>query len=385
MIAFQKLPAPLEPYADRAVFVLWKLVSRPNGTTKPPFKPDGHYADPADPSTWVTFSVALAAYSKGGFDGIGVVLRDVNIVAFDLDHCRDPQTGELERAARRLIDLAGSYCEITPSGTGLRIIGQGIGPELHRKQPVPGANGMSVETYRACPRFITISGNMLPGSVESLADINLLADDIVAKLDRKKKRNKLNLDDIIKNGEGGHFGGDRSRALWWAINELIRRGCIDDQIVTILLDRNNRLSEHIYDQKRAPEAYARRQIKQARDQQPDGDGGFSFPLLIGTNPAGESRIEGSWPDGLHADHRGGNEITRHPACFQAFCIRCARIKKTAQASPFFSALSCAISVRFLAIDPAQLGFQNRDDFAVILLAPIYWRWDLRIADLKLPI
>jgi hypothetical protein len=48
------------------------------------------------------------------------------------------------------------------------------------------------------------------------------------------------LERIIRLGENGEFDGDRSRAVWWAINEMLRRGCVDGAIASTLLDRANK-------------------------------------------------------------------------------------------------------------------------------------------------
>jgi putative DNA primase/helicase len=88
---------------------------------------------------------------------------------------------------------------------------------------------------------------------------------------KSKGKGKLDLDDIIKNGGGNRWGGDRSRAVWWCICEAIRRGMTDDQILAFLLDRNNKISDHIYDHKQDPTTYAHRQIEQARSM-PQGAG-----------------------------------------------------------------------------------------------------------------
>ena len=47
--------------------------------------------------------------------------------------------------------------------------------------------------------------------------------------------------------------------MWWVINEMIRRGTADADIVAVLLDRNNKISEHIYAQGN-PQGYAERQV-----------------------------------------------------------------------------------------------------------------------------
>ena len=109
------------------------------------------------------------------------MLRDSEFGALDIDDCRDASTGEINLWARDLIAKAESYTEITPSGTGLRIIGRAKGPHLHRKQPAP--NGISLETFRKATRFITVTGNVLPDTEAKLADLDVLMDAIVAELD----------------------------------------------------------------------------------------------------------------------------------------------------------------------------------------------------------
>ena len=78
-----------------------------------------------------------------------------------------------------------------------------------------------------------------------------------------KGKKKLNLEDIIKNGESGHFNGDRSRALWWVLHRMLQCGDSDAAIAAVLLDKTNRISEHVYDQN-DPKVYVQRQIENAR-------------------------------------------------------------------------------------------------------------------------
>ena len=280
---FIALPAALQDLASKPIWMLYNQESRQvtkNGVTqtkvtKVPYRA----ADPRrkaasnNPATWSPFGTALAAYNAGLADGLGFAILGAEIGAFDLDDCRDIATGELLPEAQELIDKAKSYTEITPSDTGLRIILRAKGAKLHRAQLVPNANGMKIETYRKCARFITVTGNILPGAPDQLADGDALLDETVAKLDAankaakqakaaggakkaKGKKQKLDLDDIIKNGEGGHFAGNRSAAVWWVIHELLRKNTADSDILAILLDRNNKISDHVYDQSN-PQDYAR--------------------------------------------------------------------------------------------------------------------------------
>ena len=138
-------------------------------------------------------------------------------------------------------------------------------PTEWRLKPIETANALSPSAATSCLE-----------ARQQLADIDALADAVVAELDaaaRAKsakqsakeaagKRKKPDLDDVIRNGEGGHFNGDRSRAVWWVVNEMLRRGDADAAIADALLDRANRISYHVYDQSN-PQAYVQKQIAKA--------------------------------------------------------------------------------------------------------------------------
>ena len=179
MTTFLGLPAVLAPYAQQLRWVLWKREVKRGKPTKPPYQardPRKH-ATSNDPATWASFDTTLTAYRAGQADGIGFCLLNSELAAFDIDDCRDAVSGKIEPAARRLIERANSYVEITPSGCGLRILLIGTGAKVHRKQTVPGANGMSIETYRRAERFIAVTGNALPEAASELADGDALIDE----------------------------------------------------------------------------------------------------------------------------------------------------------------------------------------------------------------
>jgi AAA domain len=72
------------------------------------------------------------------------------------------------------------------------------------------------------------------------------------------------LERVIREGDKSGFE-TRSHAMWWAINEMMRRGYFDVAIVPTLLDRHNKISAHIYEQNN-PRAYAERQVAEAREK-----------------------------------------------------------------------------------------------------------------------
>ena len=225
-----------------------------------------------DPTTWGTYKEALGIWQRGKSDGIGYCLLDGEIGAFDLDNCRDPETGSLAAWAVDLIEQVGSYTEITVSGSGLRILGYARGLKIHRKQR---DGELELETYRRAERYIVITGNPLPDTDAQLVDIDTHIDAVVAELDDKSAKassraraandgagTEDEIEDLIRTGCNDRYGGDRSAAVWRVINELLRRGWRSEAICAQLLDQANRISDHIYDQP-DPEDYAARQVKQA--------------------------------------------------------------------------------------------------------------------------
>ena len=278
MGTFKGLPTALQRFAPQELWVIWRWKKTKKGKwTKPLYQARApkQNAKSNDPSTWAPFDAALTAYGSGQADGIGLCLLNTNLGVFDADDCRNSGNGALEPAAQRLIKRANTYTEITPSGTGLRLIGVCHGAKIHRKQAVPNANGMSIESYRKAERYITVTGDALPGTTSQLTDIDALMDEVVSKLDaannktakagqtKGSKRTKpLDLDDLIRNGEQGLFGGHRARAIWYVICAMLRRGDSQQAIRATLLDRGNKISEKVYEQAK-PVEYASKQISNA--------------------------------------------------------------------------------------------------------------------------
>jgi primase-polymerase (primpol)-like protein len=201
------IPLALQPYADQSRWVVWRRLKKKGSDefTKVPFQARRPTlpAKSNDPSTWADAATAIKAAEDGDFNGIGICLLDSNIVAFDIDHCRNPKTKQIDPYALKLIERSGTYCEITPSETGLRIIGVGSGPRAAYKQKVPNSNGVTVETYRNCERYITVTGDALPNAPETLANIDSLVDEVVEELDAVKDKNKKKSNGAAKADDGG--------------------------------------------------------------------------------------------------------------------------------------------------------------------------------------
>jgi hypothetical protein len=138
--------------------VCWRGEIRDGKPTKVPYQaanPD-RKASSTDPQTWSGFDAAFRRWQAmpHRFDGVGFVLTDADpYVAFDFDKCVsgsgiDP---EIEKHVKKL----NSYTELSPSGTGLRVIVQASLPQPFCK------NGRH-ECYQA-GRYVTITGHALSG------------------------------------------------------------------------------------------------------------------------------------------------------------------------------------------------------------------------------
>jgi hypothetical protein len=137
----------------------------PGKWTKAPCRADGKgAAKSTDPATWATFEQAKASVKRLGFDGIGFVFsHEDQYFGVDLDDCRDKETGQLTPEASGWVKRFGTYCEVSPSGTGVKLIGLGALPEgtSGRRSATTGA-----ECYDR-GRYFTVTGQRLPESPES--------------------------------------------------------------------------------------------------------------------------------------------------------------------------------------------------------------------------
>jgi putative DNA primase/helicase len=138
-------------------WTFWRFEPDPNGAKrkKPPRNPHASgYASPTDPATWGTFDAAIEALERFGGDGVQFLLSESDsYTGIDLDACVNPHTGEMEPWAAQLVASFDSYTELSPSGTGLRIMTQGKKPEGSPSHCGP------IEVYDRV-RALSITGNL---------------------------------------------------------------------------------------------------------------------------------------------------------------------------------------------------------------------------------
>lgn len=135
---------------------------------KPPLDANksGNAGSSTNPKTWASCEKALSSYQLGNYDGVGIALTQKNgVVGFDLDGCRNPQTGEIAPWAITIVQQVRTYWEISTSGTGLRGIGYG-------RKPGTRCRTGKFEMYTH-GRYLCITGHHLeeiPRTIERVQD-----------------------------------------------------------------------------------------------------------------------------------------------------------------------------------------------------------------------
>lgn len=217
-------PIPLTPIPEAIpaelksvrAWVIWRYEFVDGKWTKVPYQTHGkRKAKPNDPSTWGRFESAIENYPQGS-DGIGFMLsKEWGYVGVDLDHCVGETTKSWALAIMLELD---TYTEISPSGTGLRILLKGSLPPNGRKKD-------NIEMYES-GRYLSITGHHRSGLPETIEarqqQINALHKRVFAKTEtvRPIRNVPISLSDSellerafrAKNGAGikALYGGDRA-------------------------------------------------------------------------------------------------------------------------------------------------------------------------------
>jgi len=217
---------------------------------------------------WASFHEAMAAYQANPekFAGVGYLMTGAqNLAAIDLDHC--VVDGEVAPWAHEVMAKLDSYTEVSPSGTGLRIMieAEGVEDWTNHERGIEVYGGQEA-------RFVTITGAKLEGApsrvrkpragvldaitaryrkVKSGAEIEdlhlppLLGDDQLPDLD------EMQLPPHARNFllEGPAIGEDRSRALF-AVSIALNQAGLTRQEVLSILEGNEHAMEVALDHRR---------------------------------------------------------------------------------------------------------------------------------------
>jgi len=140
-------------------WVVWRLEDRDGRQTKMPYDPvSGQPASSTDWTTWTSFDDAVQA--SGSYSGVGFVFTaDDDFCGIDIDDCRDSTTGVLHPDAQAILDRFPTYAEVSPSGSGVKLIAIGGKPGDRCRTT---KDGVGYELYDA-GRYFTVTGDVLDG------------------------------------------------------------------------------------------------------------------------------------------------------------------------------------------------------------------------------
>lgn len=182
-IQINNIPQQLK---SSGLWCCWRYLKR-DGQDKPtkvPFNPiTGKPARSNDRSTFGRFEQATFALDMGQFDGLGIGIFD-DICAIDIDHC--VKNGQISDMASEIINEMNSYWELSPSGSGVRILFKAPGLNYDKSKYYINNQKLGLEIYAAgvTNKFVTVTGN----TPESIG-INTRTEEIHRVLERFMRRN----------------------------------------------------------------------------------------------------------------------------------------------------------------------------------------------------
>lgn len=143
---------------EQGLWCLWKYEERKGKRTKPPYSITGQYAHSNSPNTFTGFDNAFAAYQQGGYEGLGLGIFK-GFCAVDIDHCVNPDL-TVSDMAQDIINLMDSYTELSPSGTGIRILFKADGFQFDKGRYYVNNQKKGLEIYieGATNKYVTVTG-----------------------------------------------------------------------------------------------------------------------------------------------------------------------------------------------------------------------------------
>jgi len=278
-------------------WVTWKAELKEDGKfTKIPINPNaGLNASTRKSESWGTYDDAVHCYQNAkeidSIGGIGFVFtKDDPFCGVDLDNCYDPATKQTEGWALDILKDLNSYCEISPSNTGIKIFFKG-------KLPGSGRNFGNIEMYDS-GRFFTVTGERVNGYAQNIENRQTEIDALYRKLDQDGKSQPIIVGDssgtdllddmpityptkkLIREGEQK---GMRSEALMSVMNTLVNAGTSEEMIFKIF--DTFPIGEKYREKGASKERWLNKHIEKAKKftdkKEPEPSSSFPYDLMTG--------------------------------------------------------------------------------------------------------
>ena len=210
------------------LFCLWRYEDRNGKPSKVPYNPhDGKRAKSNDAGTFRDFRTVSSGWiraTSAAFAGIGLGIFG-RVGAIDIDNCVDA-VGNVSSLAADVIRRLDSYTEISPSGTGIRIIFFVDGFTYDKARYYIKRKGLELYIAGMTKRFVTITGNVYGEKKHVVDGTGQLQGILDAYMKRSEKpdterppaledqdRPRLSDDEIISRA-GIALNGDMFGKLW---------------------------------------------------------------------------------------------------------------------------------------------------------------------------
>jgi putative DNA primase/helicase len=161
-----------EPAVEQ--WLTWKRTTDDRKVPRAPYTNPGQpdqYVNAQNADVWTDFETAHTWAQKLNGHQLAFTIRDRDkhpgeeFVLIDYDDARDPKTGKLHPTVRDHLTIAGSYADVSPSGTGVHILCRGELPDgvktltdtLPPNEMFPEA---TIEVYDSA-RYVAMSGSHL--------------------------------------------------------------------------------------------------------------------------------------------------------------------------------------------------------------------------------
>jgi len=174
-----------------AQWLTWKPANDGRKIPRAPYaNPDwpDKFVDAQEPEVWTEFDTAAEWANKCLGHNLAFNIRDraefsaEEFVLIDYDDARDPETEKIHPLVWEHIERAGSYTDVSTSGTGVHIFARGELPDgvkaIDADLPdVPGFRDAEIEVYDSA-RFSAMTGDHIDGTPRNTTDCQPLIDDL---------------------------------------------------------------------------------------------------------------------------------------------------------------------------------------------------------------
>jgi hypothetical protein len=171
-------------------WLTWKLTDDGRKVPRAPWETGGDWrVSSQDPDVWTDFETVLEWTDKLPGYELAFNIRDreeypeETFLLVDYDDARDPDTGEIHPAVREHVQRAGSYADVSTSGTGVHIFCRAALPDGVKAidAELPDAEGFpdaEIEVYDSA-RFSAMTGDHLAGTPSEVTSCQEFVDELV--------------------------------------------------------------------------------------------------------------------------------------------------------------------------------------------------------------